>query len=98
KSRLAAPGSPGQVVATFNGNASVTREELGEYLIARYGADQLELLVNRRIIDQACRDKGVEVTAAEVEAALAQDLKGMQAANSKEFETKVLKPYHKTLY
>ena len=56
------PGSPAaptsdysqRVVAYIHGTVPVTREELGEYLIARYGHDRLEMFVNRRIIEIAC--------------------------------------------
>src|SRR5438034_729289 len=58
-----------RVVAYINGNVPITREELGEYLIARKGLDSVELLVNKRIIELACQQAGVEVSAAEVKAA-----------------------------
>src|SRR5438309_1963301 len=57
-----------RVVAYLANDQVVTREELGEYLIARRGAEKMDLFVNRKIIDKACRDAGVEVTAAEVDA------------------------------
>src|SRR5262249_23602779 len=65
-----------RVVAYYNGTVPVTREDLGEYLIARMGAERLENLVNKKIIEYYCRDRGIEVTAAEVEAAYIDDLKG----------------------
>jgi hypothetical protein len=86
-----------QVVAYIYGTTPITREDLGEYLIARQGVEKLELLINKKIIDRACRQRGIEVTAAEVEAALAEDLKGL-AVNKKEFVNNLLKQYHKTLY
>lgn len=86
-----------RVVAYVNGNIPVTREELGEYLIAREGAEKLELLVNKKIIDMYCKQKGVEVTAAEVDAAVAEDVRGM-GVNVADFVNKVLKHYHKSLY
>ena len=48
-----------RVVAFLNDNDVVTRQQLGEYLIDRYGAEKLELLINRRIIEHACR-RGAE--------------------------------------
>jgi hypothetical protein len=66
--------APGEVVATYNGNVPVTREELGEFLIARHGAEKLELLVNRRILDKVCRERGVTVTPEEIEEGLKADL------------------------
>src|SRR5260370_34641566 len=41
-----------RVVAYIHGNIPVTREELGEFLIARQGASKVELLVNRRLRQQ----------------------------------------------
>src|SRR5262249_37793413 len=80
--RRPAPG-PGRwdcttrVVAYVHGSQPVTRQDLGEYLIARFGADKLPLLLNKRIVDEACRQRNIVVTAAEVEAAFAEDLKGL---------------------
>lgn len=87
-----------QVVAYIYGSIPLTREDLGEYLIARQGADRLELMVNRRIIDLACQKKGIVVTDAEVETALADDLKSMNVLSVKDFVNGVLKRYQKTLY
>ena len=84
-------------VAYINGNTAVTREQLGEWLIARMGAQNLELMVNRIIIDNACKEKGITVTAREVDEALAGDIKGM-GVNQTDFVNKVLKHYNKTLY
>jgi hypothetical protein len=86
-----------RVVAHIYKNIPITREELGEYLIARFGAERLENLVNRRIIELACQSKGIVVSDAEVEAALKDDLAGMNL-NQKDFTDKVLKHYGKTMY
>jgi hypothetical protein len=83
-------------VAVIFGNIPITREEFGEYLIGRH-SDKIELLINKRIIEHACRQKGIEVADAEVEAALAEDLKGMQVS-LKDFVEKILKRYDKTLF
>src|SRR5262249_30646319 len=93
------PGVPraAQVVATFNGDIRVTREELGEYLIARYGPEHLELLVNHRIIDRACQERGVGVTDAEVEEALKKDLQVMNV-DREHFVKDLLSKYKKNLY
>jgi hypothetical protein len=83
-------------VAVMYGNVPITREEFGEYLIARH-SDQLELFVNRRIIEYACKQRGIEISPAEVEAAFAKDLKVMNVS-PKDFEEKILqKHYHKSL-
>jgi hypothetical protein len=63
-----------RVVAYVNETEPVTREELGEYLIARYGPEKLRVLINKRVIAEACRRRGIEVTAGEVEAALAEEM------------------------
>jgi RNA polymerase sigma factor (sigma-70 family) len=85
-------------VASLHGNEAVTREQLGEYLIVRFGAAQLPLLINKIIIEKACREKGIEVTAAEIEAALASDLKGLGGIPQADFVNNVLKQYKKNLY
>lgn len=86
-----------RVVAKIYGTIDITREELGEYLIARLGAERLELLVNKKIIDKACAEKGITVTPAEVEAALIDDCKNL-GIDRKVFLDQVLKQYKKTLY
>jgi hypothetical protein len=86
-----------QTVAYIYDTIPVTRQELGEYLIARMGADRLPNLVNKRVIEHECQKLGIEVTAAEVEAGLEEDLKGL-SVNRKDFVEKVLKHYKKTLY
>src|SRR5262249_13694689 len=73
-----APGNAQQVVAYIYGNVPITREMLGEYLIARMGAQRLDNLINKAIIDHECRTRGIEVSAAEVEAGLEQDLQSLK--------------------
>ena len=85
-------------VAFIHDNEVVTREQLGEYLIARFGAERLPLLINKILIEEACRAKGIEVTAAEVEASFAEDLAGMGNVSQADFADKVLKQYKKSLY
>ena len=84
-------------VAYIYGTIPITRADLGQYLIERFGADRLELCINHRIIEHACQEKGIEVTAGEVDAALNDDLKGLNV-NKVDFVKKVLKHYNKTLY
>src|SRR5690349_1359309 len=57
-------------VAYIYGSTMISREDLGEYLIAREGASKLQFLVNRKIIEHACKQRGVEVTQGEVDACL----------------------------
>jgi hypothetical protein len=86
-----------RVVAYIYGSIPITREELGEYLIERFGAERVDFLVNRRIIEMACRAKKIEVTNSEVDAQLAEDLKGFQCS-AQEFNDKILRRYNKTLF
>jgi hypothetical protein len=60
----AAPSPPAKsesatrVVAYIHGSIPITREEYGEFLIARANYNQLEKLVNRRILEIECEKKG----------------------------------------
>jgi len=89
-------------VAYINNTQVVTMKDLGEYLIKREGAEKLELLVNKMIIEQACQKAGITVTAAEVDETLRSDLQGMSAGGAliteHDFVTKILRHYNKTLY
>ena len=88
-----------RVVAFINGNVPITREELGEYLIARYGAQRVEYLVNRRIIEMACAQSRITVSDAEVDAQIREDLKLFGGnVTEKQFVNDILKRYNKTLY
>lgn len=88
-----------RVVAYIHGNVPVTRDELAEYLIERYGAQSLNLLINRKIIDLECKKRGITITPEEVNAAFAKELAQMGAGvTEKQFKDVVLKRYRKTLY
>ncbi len=87
-----------QVVAVYNGQTPITREDFGEFLIARYGAEQIDFLINRRIIDKECQAHGISVTPAEIEAGLADDLKKLGGIDMKVFEKDFLGPYNKSVY
>jgi RNA polymerase sigma factor (sigma-70 family) len=79
------------------GDVAITRQELGEYLIERYGAEKLEQLVNKRIIDLACAKKRITVTPEEVEAAVDADLKEIKQTRE-EFMRQVLQHHGKTFF
>ncbi len=85
------------VIAVYNGQTPITREELGEFLIARYGVEKLEALINHILIDKECQAHGIRVTAEEVEAALGDDLKKLNV-DLKAFEKEFLGPYNKNVY
>jgi parvulin-like peptidyl-prolyl isomerase len=95
------PTSQGQfgrhVVAYIYGNMPITREELGEYLIDRFGAERIEFLVNRRIIEMACQAKNIRITDAEINAQLGEDLKSFKTTE-REFVNSILRRYNKTLF
>lgn len=86
-----------RVVAYIHGNVPITREDLGEFLIARHGFAKLDHLVNRKIIEHACAQKGVKVTNEEVEAALDTDLVQLNVDRNT-FVKQFLKQYNKSLY
>lgn len=87
-----------QVVAYYNGQTPITREEFGEFLIARHGAEQVECLINRLIIDKECQARGISVAPQEIETALKEDLKQMGSIDVKVFEKDYLGPYNKNLF
>lgn len=93
----AAPAPAARVVAYLHGNVPVTRDELGEYLIARGGMDKLDLLVNKRVIEAAAARKGITVTGLEIDAGVAEDLRGSNLDRAA-FAQVVKERYGKTPY
>jgi parvulin-like peptidyl-prolyl isomerase len=87
-----------QIVAVYNGQTPITREEFGEFLISRYGTEQVEFLVNRRLIARACQARGITVTPQEIEASLADDLKKLDGIDVKVFEREFLKDHSMSIY
>jgi hypothetical protein len=87
-----------RVVAYINNNVPITREDLGEFLIARYGLDMVEILVNRKIVELACQAHHIQVSDGEVEAAFGEYLHQLQDMKPDDFEKKLLKPRHTNLY
>jgi len=86
-----------RVVAYIYGNIPVTREDLGEFLIARGGHEKLELLVNKKIIEVEAQKRNATVTWNEVESGLNEDLRGM-GISLQDFQKHVLPRYSKSLY
>ncbi len=91
-------GRSRQVVAVYNGQTPITREDFGEFLISRYGTEQIDSFINRLIIDKACQARGIRVTPEEIEAGLNDDLKKMGNVDLKVFEKDFLGPYNKSIY
>ena len=87
-----------QVVAWLYNNRPITREDLGEFLISRYGGEKVEFLVNRRIIDQECVAHNVVVTEEDIDRGFVEDLKLMQCKDKKTFEKDLLAKWGKTLF
>lgn len=87
-----------RVVAYIHDTLPITREDLGEYLIARFGAERLEFLVNRKIVELACQAKGIYVSDAEVDIQIKEDLKGFGHITEKDFVNVVLKRFNKSMY
>jgi len=86
-------------VAFVNGNVPITRRDLGEFLMARGGADKIDLLINKMIIENEAKKLGITVTDTEMESAFLADLAGLGDNITKEnFVTIVLPKYNKTLY
>lgn len=54
------------VIAVVNGEP-ITIDELAIELLYRYGRDQVDSLVNRKLLEQACRKHGITITDAELE-------------------------------
>ena len=62
------PGKAGsRPVAIVNG-AEITADELAAECLSRHGAESLEAIVNRRLIEQACARSGISVGKADIDA------------------------------
>lgn len=58
---------PLPVLAVVN-NEQITRTELGRECLRRYGEEVLESMVNRQLIAEACAQRGIQITDADVSA------------------------------
>jgi parvulin-like peptidyl-prolyl isomerase len=91
-------GPDAKVLAYIHDSEPVTREELGEFLVQRYGGERLEMLANKRLIERACKDRNIAVSDAEIDAELANRLKRAQVDSVETFITQVLNREGKNLY
>src|SRR5579862_9856762 len=82
-----------RVVAYIYGDIPVTREEFGEYLIDLYVKDRIELFVNKKIIELECAKHRIDVTDAEIDAAIEDDCKKINIKKA-DFIVTVLKRYN----
>jgi len=88
-----------RVVAYIYDNIPISREDLGEFLITRLGAERLAFMVDRRLVELACKARGIEVSDQLVEDQLDRDLKAYSAnMTRKDFAQRILKPVKKTMY
>jgi len=92
-----APDVGKRVAAFIHGNTPVTRDELGEYLIARGGMDKIDLVVNRKLVELEAAKRGITVTTLEVAAGVNDDLQAAGLSRD-DFVRAVLPRYGKTLY
>ena len=74
------------VVATVNGEP-ITRDRLADELIEDHGPQQLDLMINRLIVEQECRKAKVEVTDKEVEQDIENTLTKMRMKRKEFVET-----------
>jgi len=90
----------GRPVAYVNGNVAITRRDLGEFLMARGGADKIDLLINKMIIENEAKRLAITVTETEMEAAFLSDLEGLGEGGVKkgDFVKIVLPKYGKSLF
>lgn len=54
-------------IAAYINNSPVTKQELAERCIERYGEQVLEGSINRRLLEQACKKKNITVNQAEMD-------------------------------
>jgi len=100
----AAPAAPTQneyserVIAYMYGNIPITRQEFGEYLIARHGAKSIDKFVNSRIIEHACKQANVSVTPEAIEAVIKEDMQLLNIDRSMWVKEVLKKRYNMTLY
>ncbi len=87
------------VAYLYNKEIKVSREELGEYLIDRFGSDRLEFMLNRKIVEMECAKVNISATNAEVEERFQKDLRSFGTQiTEKEFVNSILRRFGKTLY
>jgi RNA polymerase sigma factor (sigma-70 family) len=82
-------------IALLFGTVPVTRAEIGNHLVDRMSADQLDSYLNYRILMHACQQRGITVTDREVDAALAETKQALHADGAAFQE--VLRKQNKTL-
>jgi hypothetical protein len=85
-----------RVVAYIYDNTPITRRDLGEYLLLRYGADNIDKFVGQYVIELAAAEAGKSVSAIEVEADI-QEMRREYNLNQKAFAEIIVNRYGKNL-
>jgi hypothetical protein len=96
------PEGYGTRIVAYYHNQPVFREELGEYLIQRFGAERVAFLVNRKIVEAECRKHNIVVTDEEVNYRYRTELLtyggGQVALTEADFVNNFLRRFNKTLF
>jgi hypothetical protein len=104
------PNNPGaktddakqRIVAYVYNNMPITREEFGEYLVDRLGAERLDFMINRKIVELECKKHNIFATDSEVEERFLKDIDSFGSGPTKltkvEFVNGILKRFGKTEY
>ncbi|QDU63354.1 Foldase protein PrsA 2 precursor [Planctomycetes bacterium Pan216] len=79
---------PEQIVAEVNGE-KITRDMLADELIDNHGEQQLDAMINRLIIAQACRENNIDITREMIEEEIAKRTKQLNLTR-REFVQRVL--------
>ncbi|MBI3408779.1 MAG: sigma-70 family RNA polymerase sigma factor [Planctomycetes bacterium] len=95
--RLPARPPKDKPLAVIFGNVPITREDLAEELLANVTTSQLESFINRRILEEACKKKGISVTDFEVDAALDKEIADWKL-DYKGFQERIRSQFHKSMH
>jgi hypothetical protein len=87
------------VAYLYGGKMAISREELGEYLIDRFGAERLEALIARKIVEVKARERNIYVTDAEVDDRFRRDLRSFgPTMTEKTFVESILRRFNRSLF
>lgn len=77
-----------KAAAKVNGEV-ISYDQLARELIETHGRDQIQLMINRKLVEQACKENKIEVTGELIDAEVNKTLKNLNL-NRKEFSDRVL--------
>jgi RNA polymerase sigma factor (sigma-70 family) len=75
-----------EVVARVNGKP-ITRQQLAERCLAKYGSKELETVIAMVLLEEACQRRGITVTDAEIDAEAAREAQSVGVSISELFQT-----------